>query len=559
MIGTIRKHSARLWWVIATLTIISFVWWGTNPASRNGGRGAAGLGTIYGKPVTPDAFDQAKREYFIDYWLRNQQFPDRNPNISRTEMDRDIYERLILTEKAKQLGIHVSPESQVAGANMLLASLGGRDKGPVPMSALLQQVLQPEGLTAADFQRFIEHDLAIQQLIEVYGLSGALVSPQEAAQMYDRDHQEVSAQAVFFTGTNYMSQIPVTPAAVSTFYTNFMAYYRLPARVQLNYVAFDLSNFVAAAEQKFGKTNIAAQAEAEFAQHGMQAVPGASTPEEAKAKIREFILHQYAAQLAVEPARQFVKELFAMEPVSGANLVTLAKNKGLTVKMTAPFSEEQGPEEISASAEVITKEAFKLTADSPFPERPIVGANAVYVIGLAQQLPSEIPAFDQIRDRVTKDYQYHEAALKARAEGTNFFVNATVQMAAGKTFAQAALAAHLIPVALKPFSPSSPDVPEAAGLADPRAIKQAEFTTQPGHISQFVPTAEGGFLLFVQSLLPVNEKEKTSEMPQYLAQVRRQRQNEAFNLWLQSEANRELRNTPIYNELVGGSQSPRSP
>jgi hypothetical protein len=40
-------------------------------------------------------------------------------------------------------------------------------------------------------------------------------------------------------------------------------------------------------------------------------------------------------------------------------------------------------------------------------------------------------------------------------------------------------------------------------------------------------------------------------LPQFTTQVRRARQNEAFNLWLQSEANRELRNTPVYAELAG--------
>jgi len=37
-----------------------------------------------------------------------------------------------------------------------------------------------------------------------------------------------------------------------------------------------------------------------------------------------------------------------------------------------------------------------------------------------------------------------------------------------------------------------------------------------------------------------------------VSQMRRGRENEAFNLWLQSEANRELRNTPVYNEMAGG-------
>ena len=46
MIGTIRKHSKWLWWIIAGLTIISFVvFMGSGPAGRNGGvRSSGGYG-----------------------------------------------------------------------------------------------------------------------------------------------------------------------------------------------------------------------------------------------------------------------------------------------------------------------------------------------------------------------------------------------------------------------------------------------------------------------------------------------------------------------------------
>jgi hypothetical protein len=36
--------------------------------------------------------------------------------------------------------------------------------------------------------------------------------------------------------------------------------------------------------------------------------------------------------------------------------------------------------------------------------------------------------------------------------------------------------------------------------------------------------------------------------------VRRGRQSEAFNQWLQLEANRQLRNTPLYAEKTAGKK-----
>ena len=57
-------------------------------------------------------------------------------------------------------------------------------------------------------------------------------------------------------------------------------------------------------------------------------------------------------------------------------------------------------------------------------------------------------------------------------------------------------------------------------------------------------------------MLPVDEASKNAGLKDYLSQLRRGRGNEAFNLWLQAEANRELRNTPVFDELRAASQRP---
>jgi hypothetical protein len=57
----------------------------------------------------------------------------------------------------------------------------------------------------------------------------------------------------------------------------------------------------------------------------------------------------------------------------------------------------------------------------------------------------------------------------------------------------------------------------------------------------------------------VDEAAKKSELPRYLSQLRRGRENEAFSIWLQLEENRELRNTPVFDELTGHKPAPHSP
>ena len=41
-----------------------------------------------------------------------------------------------------------------------------------------------------------------------------------------------------------------------------------------------------------------------------------------------------------------------------------------------------------------------------------------------------------------------------------------------------------------------------------------------------------------------------SDLPQYLAAFRRERRMEAFNQWVNLEANRQLRNTPVFHQQI---------
>ena len=551
MIGTIRKHSGLLWWSIIPVTILSFVWFmGSGPAKSGGGRIAGDYGTIYGQKVTAADFVRSKNEFFIFYWMHYGQWPDKNGGMAQDGMERETYIRLLLSKKAEKLGIHVGEDALVTAASEFLRSVG-RNGQTVKMQDFAQQVLAPQNLTVTDLQNFLRDELVVQQMIQTLGLGGALVTPQEAGLLYDHDRQEVSAQAVFFAASNYLAQATVTHAAIAQFYTNNMDAYRAPDRVQVSYVWFDVTNYLASAKAEWEKTNLTEYVNAVYQQNGQSLVPDAKTPDEAKVKIRELVIRDRALRDARVVANDFATALFAVEPAKAENLAALAKQKGLTIRTTAPFSANLGPDEFNAP-DSFTKAAFQLNAEEPF-AGPIVGPEGVYVIALANQLPSAIPALEQIIARVTRDCQSQQAVALAHRAGTNYYYALTGQMAAGKTFAQAAVAAGQTPLVLPPFSLSTAELPELGDRATIGQVKQAAFTTTAGRLSDFVPTSDGGFVLFVQAILPIDATKKNSELPQFLAQVRRARQSEAFNLWLQGEANREMRDTPFYKKQMGGA------
>jgi parvulin-like peptidyl-prolyl isomerase len=554
MIGTIRKHSKWLWGIIATLTIISFLWWGAAPASRNSGGRAGDLGSIAGRKVSADEYAEAEREVYIYHWFRYHQWPDRNPNFTTADLRREIYVRLLLLQAGRDLGIHIGDEVVAMAAKEILSAPGlaqalGLNSQSVPLNAFVKGVLQQKGLGAADFENFVRDDLVIDQLRQAKGMSGGLITPQEVAAVYRRQNQELSADIVFFSASNYLASVPVTPTLVGQFYTNYLAAYRLPDRVQVHYVAFPVTNFIAAAEQKL--TNINEQVDAIYSRYGTNVFPDVSSPEDAKQKIRDALIHEQAILDAREQADAFAGAVFNEDPVRPENLETVARQKGLAVHLTAPFSQKYGPDEFTAP-EAFVKAAFGLTPDEPL-AGPIIGRDAIYVIALAKQLPSEIPPLDRIRDQVTRDYQFREGLMRAQEAGTNFDQTLQAGMASGKSFSSLCTAAGLRAEMLPPFSLSTPTLPELGDRAGLNQLKSVAFATPVGNVSDFAATAEGGFIVHVKAQLPIDMTAMSNNLPQFTASLRQQLENVAFNNWLERTGSRDLRNTPIAPEQSGGA------
>ena len=165
------------------------------------------------------------------------------------------------------------------------------------------------------------------------------------------------------------------------------------------------------------------------------------------------------------------------------------------------------------------------------------------------------PPLDQIRDRVTQDYRMVQATMLAQRAGSNSAPVLAVQSAAGHNFASACIAAGLHPESLPPFSLSTQELPELAGRASLPQIQNAAFGTPVGQTSGFQETEDGGFIIYVQSRLPVDSTAMNADLPQFTASLRRERASEAFNQWLQAEANRQLRNTPVFSQqAVAGAK-----
>ena len=546
MFGTIRKHQTWLWAVIITLTIISFVIW-FSPYSRvNQSRaGSAYLGSIDGQRITPDDYGQAEREVYLRYFFMSGTFP--NEQTARTsgfDPQRETYYRLLLIRKQEELGIHVSSDVIAQTARNMVGPL--RKSGIESPTEFVKKILEPRGFQVDDFERFARHELGIQELISTVGMSGKLVTPEEAKALYEREHEELATDAVFFSASNFLASVSATPDAIAQYYTNHLANYRIPERLQVSYVEFPLTNFAAKAAEDMAKmTNLDERIEALYQQRGgTNYYREAKSPEEAKQKIREEARKEFMTAAAQKNAREFATELFNKEPMQAENLATLAKEKGLTVKLSSPFDREEGPQELKVGSD-FAKKAFTLSPTNEPYAGPLIGDDAVFVIAYNKQLPSEIPPLDQIRDRVTADYKYEQARLLARNAGQAFDMTLTNGLAQNKTFSNICAEAKVSVTNLPPFSLSTRALPGVEEHINLNQLKQLAFSTSPGKASPFQGTTEGGVVIYVQSKIPLDTAKMKTELPNFVDNVRQTRQSEAFQEWFRKQAERGLRDTPL--------------
>ncbi len=539
--------------VIIVVVIISFVFWGSQSSRMDGRSGRVSFGTMNGEAVTQENFRKAQSEVYLRYYLSTGEWPDTGGKRTGFEPERETYFRLLLIQKQEQLGIHVSSESVAGIANNILHSINRGN--PVPLEVFEKQVLLPRGMTVADFERYIRHEFGLQQLLAVTGLGGRLVTPQEAQALYEREHQELATQAVFFPASNYLAGVTASPEAVSEFYTDQMARYRLPERVQVSYVKFPISNYLAEATKQFDElTNLNEIIEARYQQLGTNFFLEAKTPEEKKEKIRETLFKNQMLFNARKKANEFATAVFAVEPARAENLEALAKDQGLTVLVSSPFDKADGPKDLAVGAD-FAKAAFGLTASEPF-AGPLTGDDGVYVIALKQQLPSENPPFETIREQVTHDYKFAQAALQARKAGEEFHSTLTNGLAGGKSFTAICTEAKLLPEMPPPLSLSTRSLTNVESHVSLYQYKQATFSTPPGKASVFTPTADGGFIVFVQAKLPLDETKLKADLPGFMNSFRQARQHEAFNLWVNGEAQRDPGFKQILQELEKRNRPP---
>jgi peptidyl-prolyl cis-trans isomerase D len=547
MFVTIRKHQKWLWMIVIVLVIIAFVVLMDPTYSVTGGRigGEGGsFGTINGRPIPREELLDTYSEVRLRYRLLTDQWPgDDQASRMWFDPDRLVHERLLLLEKLRQFDVQVD---DAAVADWIATVFRDRDTGVFSLDTYRQfvrNVLPLGGLTEDDLKRFARHEVGIQHVLQLGSLSGNLVTPREADAQFRRDHELLSVELAAFSLTNHLAEVIVDREDLLRFFTNRLAQYRTPERVVVSYVRFDIDQFRDEADAQLAqRPELDAQLDARYQQVGPEFFRDSDgnvlPPEAAKDRMKEQERERLAVITARQQAMGFTEqlyELFQQEPEATDLLERLAAARGLRAGITDPFAAHETPIGLDVFRD-FTQAAFSIRPELPMATEPIVGDGAVYVIALQERLPSEAPSLESVEPRVAADYRRQEALRIAQERGQDFHEYLTQRLETGDSFQEICQDANVPWIKPPPFSRRTPSVPDLGTDLPFAQLKELAQQLPEGQTSGFVPTNTGGVILHLNARQPVDDAKLQAGLPDYLEQLRQERQREALGEWFRKES-----------------------
>jgi hypothetical protein len=560
MIGTIRRHQKWLWGLVIAATILSFVVY-LSPSSRYGGgsdsasTSAPDLGSINGEPVTLEQLNAAKREAALFYYFRTGIWP--NSEEQKKQLLQLAQQSLMLQSLMKDYKISADTDAAARFAKQLFRIPPDQ---AFPLDGFKKwvetELNHKGGLTQDDFDRFARHQAGQEYLMSLFGMSGQLITSKEAEFFYRRENQPMVTEIVSFPTTNFYGATAPTEAELQDYFTKHEADYRLPDRVQINYLAFDPTNYKAQADKILG-TNVDDRVDAYYHQQGPDAFKDESgqplSAAAAQAKIKQEMRLMAGLQEARKDANAFLLALSEghddTHPYAPSDLEKLAKAKGLVVKTTKPFDEKNGSPDLDLTPRALHL-LFTLREDAPedpgktmlYVSSPLLTEKEVYVAGLQQRIPSQLQTLAAVRDQVLKEYRESKALELAGDAGTKFANALHVGLMQGQSFAAVCAAQNVKPQSVPFFALTTTNVPPGLDKPSFQQLQEAVFPLPTGQSSRYIPITDGGLVAYVKERLPVDEARMAQELPYYLTRMREQRQTAAFTIWLNHQY--QLRWTP---------------
>jgi peptidyl-prolyl cis-trans isomerase D len=228
--------------VVLAFVATIFLDWGW----QRSGRPDAHIATVSGEGVSLHEF-QMTYTNLTDFYRRlyQERFTEdfaRTLNLKQQALDTLVQRKLLLRE-AKRQGLMVSNAELIEKVQTYPVF---QVNGHFDHSRYLQ-VLRLSRLTPADFEQNQREDLLLGKLENLFK-DGLQVTEAEAKQTFIHDKEQVNVAYVRVDPAQFVPQVEMSDAELSTYFQEHLERFRKPEQVRLGYVVVDPEWFVALVE-----------------------------------------------------------------------------------------------------------------------------------------------------------------------------------------------------------------------------------------------------------------------------------------------------------------------
>ena len=270
MFGTIRKHSQALWIPIIIVIVISFVVYftpGYDPFEDSGpsqSENAAELSFARQQVLLERALNMSQQfGGFLPPQITAQaiasQFPDQDLNrdgeTDVSGLDYQAHLRLLRLNKAKSMGILVSDNMVKARLEQMFSNPNDKKFSTQAYNGFLNQYrgggFLAGGITGeTQFQELIRAQITFQQLDQLMTRSVGFFPDQATADLKAEENKQYTAQAVFFTTSNRVSEVTNFTTIATNYYQKVSNQYFVEPKRKIAYVLFPVDPYLADAEKE---------------------------------------------------------------------------------------------------------------------------------------------------------------------------------------------------------------------------------------------------------------------------------------------------------------------
>ncbi len=486
MVNIIRRFQQPLMIAITVLVIIGFTFFYSNTRTLNTS-GAERVATVYGRGVSVTQYQRGARKFELgrDLMLFELLQTLAEPARTMDEAQKNFaFNSIVLEHEAERLGIATTDEEAAAAIKAMPVFQTTGQFDPARYTQIVDGALTPRGFSPEQLEELVREDLLLKKLKALLGVSTA-PAPAEVREAFERDNQKTVSSVVRLKLADFSKDTKVSDDDVKKAFEERKAVFNAPEKRKVKVAALTIE----------------------------------TTDKPLAGKERVEALKKLA-----DKAGDFAQAMIE----KGATFDAVAKTLEVPVKETAEFSDEAPPAEFDGSP-AVAQAASKLTKQEPTSD--IIGTDkGYYVLQLSGVTPARPLTFEEAKDKLAENLKQERVTEALNLKGAEIRAKIDAEMKAGKSFADAASAAGAKAEPFPAFSRRDPKLNEPDG----REVMMSTLDLSPGQLSTFLPTFDGGVLVYLEQRAPIDPAEFEKEKASTAANLSRGRREALFSEWLKA-------------------------